>query len=105
MAQVIPPPKPLKLHEGNIAENWRKFKKAWLCYEIVAGFSGKGDRVRASALLSVIGDEAVELHGTLEFNNKGYNKKIGPVLDKLEEYCIPRANVNYETYRFYLRNQ
>ena len=89
MAQVIPPPKPLKLHEGNIAENWRKFKKAWLCYEIVAGFSGKGDRVRASALLSVIGDEAVELHGTLEFNNKGDNMKIGPILDKLEEYCIP----------------
>ena len=81
-------------------------RKLGCFYEIAAGFSGKGDRVRASALLSVIGDETVELHGTLEFNNKGDSMKIGPVLDKLEEYCIPRANVMYaETYRFYSRNQ
>ena len=98
MAQALPPPKPLKLHEGNIAENWRKFKKAWSCYEIAAGFRGKGDRIRASALLSVIGEEGVELHGTLEFDNDGDSMKIDPVLAKPEEYCIPRANVMYETY-------
>ena len=98
MAQALPPPKLLKLHEGNIAENWRKFKKTWSCYEIAAGFRGKGYRIRASALLSVIGEEGVELHGTLEFDNDGDSMKI-------EEYCIPRANVIYETYRFFSRDQ
>lgn len=31
--------------------------------------------------------------------------KIDPVLDKLEDYCMPRVNMMYETYRFYSRHQ
>ncbi|KAK2566491.1 hypothetical protein P5673_010016 [Acropora cervicornis] len=43
-----------------------------------------------SALLSVIGEESIESHGTLEFETKSNNVKICPVLDKLEGYCMQR---------------
>lgn len=53
-----------------------------------------------SALLSVIGEESIESHGTLEF----VNVKICPVLDKLEGYCMQRltrciklTNFSYKT--------
>ena len=54
MAQVILPLKTLKLHEGNIAQNWRKFKKAWPMK------SQPGGKVKASVLLSVIREEGTE---------------------------------------------
>ena len=57
-----------------------------------------------SALLSVIGEESIESHGTLEFETKSNNVKICPVLDKLEGYCMQRltrciklTNFSYKT--------
>ena len=32
-------------------------------------------------------------------------KKIDKVLEKLEEYCEPRKNVSYESYKFFSRAQ
>lgn len=59
---------------------------------------------RASALLSVIGEGGIELHGTSEFETNGNNMKISPVLGKLEGYymqrltrCIKLTSFSYKT--------
>ena len=36
---------------------------------------------------------------------KMMTKKIDKVLEKLEEYCEPRKNVSYESYKFFSRAQ
>ena len=40
-----------------------------------------------------------------EWDHDGDDKKIGPVLDKLEAYCEPQKNIPFERYRFNRRCQ
>jgi uncharacterized lipoprotein YehR (DUF1307 family) len=62
---LVPIPKPLSLI-GNVKENWKKFSSAWNNYEIATGYVKKDDKVRVAALLSVVGEEGVELYNTFE---------------------------------------
>jgi hypothetical protein len=101
----IPPPKKLSLHEGNVAENWRKFKLAWTNYELASGFAKKAEDVRVAALLTVIGEDAVETYQTFTWTTAGDEAKIVEVLKAFESYCNPRKNVMFDTYRFSCRKQ
>lgn len=105
MASTVPIPKKLNLHDGNVAENWKKFRSAWTNYEIAAGFEAKTNKVRVAALLSVIGDDGVELYETFTWEDDEDKQKIYEVLDAFENYCTPRANILFETYRFSSRRQ
>ena len=54
----------------------------------------------------VVGEDAREVFATFtEWEQDGDDKKIGPVLDKLEAYCEPRKNIPFERYRFNRRCQ
>jgi hypothetical protein len=101
----VPVPKQLSLREGNVAENWRKFRSSWGNFEIAAGFSKKDDAVRVALLLSVIGEDSVELFETFEWSDPADKAEIDPVLDKFEAYCKPKASELFETYRFLSRKQ
>ena len=52
-------PKPLKT-EGNLASNWKKFKRAWDNYAIVARLNRFEDEFKTATILSCIGEEAME---------------------------------------------
>lgn len=56
-------------------------------------------------LLSVIGDEALEVYQTFEWEAEGDKHKPEKVLEMFEKYCIPRTNVLFETYCFGSRRQ
>ena len=101
----LPPPKALNLHEGNIAEHWRKFKQQWQLYEIAAGFEPRTAKVRTAAFLSVIGEAALEVYATFEWADDADKLKPDVVLQKFEDYCIPRSSVLFETYKFGTRTQ
>lgn len=101
----IPVPAKLSLHFGNVAENWRKFKQSWQYYEIAAGADKKSSKIRSSLLLSVIGEEALDVYGTFEWATPADSFDIDLVIDQFEKYCIPRSNVLFETYRFGCRKQ
>lgn len=101
----MPVPQKLSLHSGNTAENWKRFKNAWFNYEIAAGFEPKSGKIRVATLLSVIGEEAVEVFETFEWSDDADKVKIEKVLEKFEKYCIPRANLLFETFRFGSRLQ
>ena len=85
MASNIPVPKELNLHDGDIAENWKKFEKAWKRYEIAVGLQSKTDEERVAVLLTIIGEEGVELYETLEFGKIGDELKIEP---KQKKYFV-----------------
>ena len=103
---MLPPPQALEIHDTQAAEKWKRFKWAWANYSLATGLSEKSDTVQVATLLTVVGEEAREVFATFtEWDHDGDDKKIGPVLDKLEAYCEPRKNIPFERYRFNRRCQ
>ena len=94
----FPPPEPLQLQQGHTAQKWRKFKQKWNNYEIATGVAKKDKSIRVATLLTVIGEEAVNVYNTLTWDEEGDELKI--VLEKFESFCNPRKNTIYERYVF-----
>ena len=60
----LKPPQPLKT-EGNLATNWKHFKRTWGNYAIVARLERFDEKFKTAMFLSVIGEDALEMfHGT-----------------------------------------
>ena len=59
----LPPPKPLSF-VGNVAENWRRWIQQFRLYLIATGFDKKPAQVQCSTLLTVAGEEALEIFNT-----------------------------------------
>ena len=57
---LIPFPGKLDL-DGNIATNWKKFKRTWDNSEIASGISGKDTKLRTATLLTRVGAEAMDI--------------------------------------------
>ena len=72
---------------------------------IATGISEKGDATRVATLLTVIGNEALDVYDTFVWATVGDDKKIAKVLEKFDEHCEPRKNVTYERYIFFTRAQ
>ncbi|XP_063955560.1 uncharacterized protein K02A2.6-like [Lytechinus pictus] len=66
--------------------------------------SEKDDKSQTSMLLHVIGDAALELYNTFVFA-KDESMKLEKVLDKFEEYYMPKRNLTYERHGFFTRCQ
>jgi hypothetical protein len=62
-------PKPLKT-EGNLASNWKKFKRSWDNYAIVARFNRFEDEFKTATFLSCIGEDAMEIFEGLDFSSE-----------------------------------
>ena len=97
--QHVKPIGPLRL-EGNIAENWRKWKQRWTLYAKASGADAKDKATQCAVFLHTIGGEALEVYDTFTFteSEKG---KIEPLITKFEAYCSPKKNVTYERYLFF----
>ena len=101
----IPPPKPLQLDDGNAAENWKTSKVVWDNYELATGVAEKPEKVRVATLRAVIGEDANRVFETFVFADDGDKTKILPVLAKSQEYCEPRKNYIYNSYKFHNLSQ
>ena len=103
---LLPPPQPLEIHDPQVAEKWKRFKRAWTSYALATELKDKEEAVQVATLLTVIGEEAREVFFTFTgWAADGDDAKIEPVLAKFEEYCQPRKNIPFERYRFNCRSQ
>ena len=91
--------------EGNLAENWRRWKQQFDIYLVASGKNDKSDEVKAATFLHLAGPEALELFNTFAFESPGDEKKLDKLEEKFEAYCIPRKNVTWERHVFNTRNQ
>ena len=99
-------PFPTKLDmKGNLATNWKKFKRVWENYEIASGLKTKENEMRTATFLTCIGAEALEIYDGLQFDNENQSKDITVVLQKFESFCIGETNETYERYKFNKRDQ
>ena len=98
------PPEPLNL-EGNLSENWRKWKQRFELYLVASGTSDKEEKTKAATLLHVVGTEALEVYNTFTWDSAGDEMKVEPIMAKFEAYCNPRKNVTWERHVFNTRSQ
>ncbi|KAJ8019064.1 hypothetical protein HOLleu_42587 [Holothuria leucospilota] len=95
MDRLSPPPK-LQM-EGNLSENWKRFKQQFLLYLTSAGYEGKEAKIKTSLLLHVIGEEALDIYNTFTFTNDAEgnptNMNLEIVMDKFQNYCTPKKNI------------
>ena len=101
----LPPPPPLEIHDGNIAEKWKKFRLAWSNYSLATELNKRSEAIQVATLLTVIGEEARDVYSTFECSDEENKSKIEPVLQQFADYCQPRKNVPFERYRFNKRAQ
>lgn len=74
----VKPIGPLRM-EGNIAENWRKWKQRWILYAKASGVDAKDEETQCAVFLDTIGDEALEVYDTFSFA-EAEGGKIEPLL-------------------------
>ena len=99
------PPPPILCLEGNLKENWRRFRQLFDIFLVASGINKKAEDVKTNTLLHLIGPDAVEIFNTFEFAEPGDKAKLAPVLEKFEQYCNPRKNVIFERHVFNTRCQ
>ncbi|CAB4044318.1 Transposon Ty3-I Gag-Pol [Paramuricea clavata] len=103
MAEQIPAPKPLKL-DGNAAENWRRWKKAFELYMTATEKDKKSQKIQCATFLTLADEAAITVYETLTFEDTEKDK-IEPLVAKFEAYCLPKKNVTHERHVFNLRKQ
>ncbi|CAG2219480.1 unnamed protein product [Mytilus edulis] len=99
-------PFPQKLDfRGNIATNWKRFKRMWTNYEIATGLEKQEGKTRTATFLTCIGADALEIFDGFVFANEGETNDIDAVIEKFENFCIGKTNETYERYCFNKRDQ
>ena len=67
-------PEPLPL-QGNLADNWRRWKQRFELYMIASGKNEKSEEVKTATLLHLAGPDALEVYNT-SFESPGDEKKL-----------------------------
>ena len=100
----LSPPEALNL-DGNIAENWRRWKQRFEIFSLASGLSEKDVGIQAAAFLHVAGPEALEVYNTFSLSTADDKNKVDKIMEKFDQYCNPRKNVTWERHKFNTRNQ
>lgn len=100
----IPFPPKLDL-SGNVANNWKRFKRVWENYEIASGLTTRGMQQRTATLLTCIGADALNVYDGLVFENEEERGDVNAVLQKFETFCLGQTNETFERFCFNKREQ
>jgi len=85
MLQIVPFPPKLEIR-GNLANNWKRFKRVWCNYEIASRLIKQGNEERTVTLLTCFGPDALEivdglnLDSDFERTNADIVSEIGDIL-------------------------
>lgn len=89
---------------GNLADNWKRFRKNFEIFLEAAGLSEENDSKKVAVLLNAIGEDGVELYETFALSKEN-KKKYNEVINAFEDFCIPKKRIVYERFLFFTRNQ
>ena len=92
------PPSTLSL-EGNVADNWRKWKQRFQLYMEASGSMKKPEKQRVAIFLHLVGEEGLEIYNT--FSLSTVEQKLDIIFKKFEDYCNPRRNITFERHKFF----
>lgn len=78
--------------KGNLASNWKRFRRVWTNYEVASPLVKQSKEERTATLLTCLGPDALEIVDGLSFASEEERKDIDVVLEKLEEFGIGETN-------------
>lgn len=91
--------------EGNIAQNWLKYKQRFLLYLEASEKTKKPGKLKVALLLNQMGDQAIDIYNTFTFDTEADKHNFEKVINKFDEYCQPRKNIVFDRFRFFSRSQ
>ena len=94
-------PPSLDITDGNVAENYKKWRRQMDIYLIASGATTKDKAIQTAIILHCAGPQVLELydHFTFAADDDKDDPKI--LLEKLKEYCNPRQNEVIQSHRFW----
>lgn len=104
MSDRVKTVKDLCLSNGDVSQNWMKFKQAYEIYEIASGISEKQENVKIASFLNAIGEAALDVYNTFDLEEE--KKKIyKEVVKAFDLFCNKEKNTVFERYCFLTRKQ
>lgn len=103
MSDYLRPVEKLKL-EGNMSENWRRFKRNFDIFLNASGIIGKSETTKVNTFLNMIGEDSVEVFDSFKLTAEQCNS-YNEVVQAFENFCKPKKNTVYERFMFYQRKQ
>ena len=90
----IPLPSPMNT-KGNLANNWKYFKKSWNNYKLAKGLDKKDKAAVLATLYTVLGREANQIAENLEVSDPADPESL---IEALSNYFEPQKNIIFERY-------
>lgn len=101
---LIPPPKPLKVHEGDISGNFNFFKLQWDNYIIASGIASQTEEVKISILLSTVGEDCLRMIQNFPLSTED-KATSSTLLAAIGRNMTPTVNIRYERAVFNMAHQ
>ncbi|XP_062507651.1 uncharacterized protein K02A2.6-like [Corticium candelabrum] len=101
---TVPLPERLNL-KGNLAQNWRTFRRRWESFEVSSRMTRRSHKERVATFQQCLPAEALEVLDTLPFAEGEDRNDMAVVLRHMEAYCFSKTNVIYERYQLTQRAQ
>ena len=93
----------LDLVDGNLAENWKRWKQT-MELMLQGPLAGKDEKQQCGYFLLYIGQQARDVYNTWALKS-AEKDKIELLFELFEEYCNPKQNVTVLRYKFNTRVQ
>ena len=90
--------------DGNAAENWRRWKKAFELEMTATEKDKKSQKIQCATFLTLAGEAAITVYETLTLEDTE-KEKMKRLVAKFEVYCLRKKNVTHERHLFNLRKE
>ena len=90
--------------EGNLSENWQKWRQELELYLTATEKDGESDKIKTSILLTCIGKQGREIYNTFQFE-EGDELKFEVVVQMFQNYCSPGKNITFMRHKFFTCKQ
>ena len=80
--------------KNDTATAWKTFKQRFTLYLLAGRYDKKPDNETVALLLTVGGNEMIEIYNAFEWAAADDKEKYAPVIAKFEEHFIPRQHVS-----------
>ena len=100
-------PKPLDL-DGNVNENWRRFKQAWEIYlaiKTTGTDKATDEKYKVALLIHTLGEEAREICNSFSWTSEGDEWKVDKIVERFADYCADRDSETIHASRFFTCRQ
>lgn len=86
---------------GNPSVDWIKWKNSFETFLVATGLETAPDRRKIAILMNLIGEDALDLMNNFSFTPATDKDVYAVVLEKFDEYCLPKKNLTVERFNFH----